>query len=793
MLALRSSMSDMEWLLDGEDGSSANVGDIVIYNKYVTRTVAVDGSADGAADGLDDQFSMDAEGENGAALEISGASALDAAPVAEDAPAAEPQTTTVTDAKPVETVGIVSSVDSDADTLTVISGDVDGKVAEVTLSNAEVLGVVSVAYAQYADEMLSSAVDGALKAPSMLTMAGEGSAILTSVHYVDYFNETRDTYNGGITKLTFKVDNNEQTGDFDLEFGKAVNAQFDYHVDAGVLSATNKTLTYKLPNGLEPPESKTVTIYNNQKPALEIGYQTFNKDGTTTLTFYPNLDYFDLTKGFDGSFYYDWEHTKAVTGGNKIQFPGGTTVTLKEPQDIKITKSQPSADDGTITEDSDGKTRIHYEVVVSTSQYGWKEPIWIQDGLRGSGGLSENGTLYDPNSFKLVKKDADGKETKIASLPNFERETFDKELDSRFFTGFEYADLPPLKAGEQYVLNYDVLTPTAYTDRALLDNVVNTEGAWDSSQVILVPYSKVAKYGYYNNSTGLIDWVIIIRNPYRADLGGYTVKDTLDNGATIKGDINLYITNPNDGHRLVTENIGGETFNIKFEDSYIATLAAGTKIEVTYSAVVNANAKVDSKENTNEAYLVYGSNHETTHGKTNTNLYQFDLIKYCGTSGKLLGGAQFKLYDAMTGGNKINLVKNEDGTYRVATAAEINGNKTVDYIETVAGKTVKISGLDKKVYYLEETVPPVGYNGLTERVTVDLSTGSKKVTNGYFTDGTYDEASADSIGGVAVVNNAGTILPGTGGIGTTIFYVIGGGLMAAAAILLITKKRMENH
>ncbi len=57
-------------------------------------------------------------------------------------PAVEPQTTTVTDAQPVETVGIVSAVDSDAGTLTVISGDVDGKVAEVTLSNAEVLGVV---------------------------------------------------------------------------------------------------------------------------------------------------------------------------------------------------------------------------------------------------------------------------------------------------------------------------------------------------------------------------------------------------------------------------------------------------------------------------------------------------------------------------------------------------------------------------------------------------------------------------------------------------------------------------
>ena len=222
VLALRSSMSDMDWLLDGEDGSAANVGDIVIYNKYVTRTVAVDSSADGAADDLDDLFSMDAEGENGAELETSGASALDTAPAAEDAPAAdsvitpdlpdtanpeqpaakpvdstgtsasgadtlipsvaspaaEPQTTTVTDAQPVETVGIVS--EADENTLTVISGDVDGKVAEVTLSNAEVLAVVDVAAAQYADEMLSSAVDGALKAPDMLTLAGEPTTVSTT-------------------------------------------------------------------------------------------------------------------------------------------------------------------------------------------------------------------------------------------------------------------------------------------------------------------------------------------------------------------------------------------------------------------------------------------------------------------------------------------------------------------------------------------------------------------------------------------------------------------------------------
>lgn len=273
----------------------------------------------------------------------------------------------------------------------------------------------------------------------------------------------------------------------------------------------------------------------------------------------------------------------------------------------------------------------------------------------------------------------------------------------------------------------------------------------------------------------------------------YVLHDTMSEGLTFNKDSVKVTVGTEEvattNYDVVTTGIGTETFNVKFKDEYIATLAAGTKIEVTYSAVVNAKAKVDSDKNTNEAHLVYGNKHETEKHETKTYLYEFDLIKFSGSTKKLLGGAQFKLYDAETGGNEIKLVKNEDDTYRVATATET----PVAYIETVAGKTVKISGLDKKVYYLEETVPPAGYNGLTQRVKVDLSTGSKKVTAGYFNDGTYDESLASSIGGVAVVNNAGTTLPGTGGIGTTIFYVIGGGLMAAAAILLITKKRMENH
>lgn len=296
VLALRSSMSDMDWLLDGEDGSAANVGDIVIYNKYVTRTVAVDSSADGAADDLDDQFSMDTDFENGAELETSGASALDAAPAAEDAPAAdsvitpdlpdtanpeqpaakpadstgtsasgadtlipsvvspaaEPQTTTVTDAQPVETVGIVSEADDD--TLTVISGDVDGKVAEVTLSSAEVLAVVDVAAAQYADEMLSSAVDGALKAPGMLTLAGEPMTASTTATLNDnWITGTTITLNGN----TYTVKGTPTTDAPTLPEGVSVtvndNVSLHYGFDIPDGSAQGvSTLTYKLPSHLIP-------------------------------------------------------------------------------------------------------------------------------------------------------------------------------------------------------------------------------------------------------------------------------------------------------------------------------------------------------------------------------------------------------------------------------------------------------------------------------------------------------------------------------------------------------------
>lgn len=386
VLALRSSMSDMDWLLDGEDGSAANVGDIVIYNKYVTRTVAVDSSADGAADGLDDQFSMDAEGENGAELETSGASALDTAPAAEDAPAAdsvitpdlpdtanpeqpaakpvdstgtsasgadtlipsvvspaaEPQTTTVTDAQPVETVGIVSEADDD--TLTVISGDVDGKVAEVTLSSAEVLAVVDVAAAQYADEMLSSAVDGALKAPDMLTLAGEPMTVSTATvgsaldgtNYVTDFKIQKQQGSQYVDVATSVV-TDQMHGYLELKDIPAQDiASHDYKVKVALPEAFDLQSVASETGDLIDPN------YTGPKGSVCGTYQFVEENGKWYVLFTYDRDFIHQdqvsnttkvrsTVNFD----FRWDQTKVTTGGSnefKVNEKAKVTIYIKREE-----------------------------------------------------------------------------------------------------------------------------------------------------------------------------------------------------------------------------------------------------------------------------------------------------------------------------------------------------------------------------------------------------------------------------------------------------------------------------
>ena len=260
----------------------------------------------------------------------------------------------------------------------------------------------------------------------------------------------------------------------------------------------------------------------------------------------------------------------------------------------------------------------------------------------------------------------------------------------------------------------------------------------------------------------------------------YKVTDTMEKGLSFNsGSIKIddAALDNNNATLTLKQKEGDPTFTLTFADSYVAG-KVGETIVVTYTATLNENAVVAG--NKNSATLHY-SNQHTVNKETTTYTHEFDLVKVDGTTNKLLDGAEFKLYTAKDGGEPIKFVAVEGG-YRVA-----NGDETgaVDTIK-VNGK-VHISGLDKVNYWLDETHAPAGYNKLTERQEVKLSEGSQNATleTGAIT-------WAEGNGGVVVKNNAGTVLPSTGGMGTTLFYVIGGGLMVAAVVLLVTKKRMEN-
>mgnify|MGYP004652370949 CR=1 FL=1 len=269
----------------------------------------------------------------------------------------------------------------------------------------------------------------------------------------------------------------------------------------------------------------------------------------------------------------------------------------------------------------------------------------------------------------------------------------------------------------------------------------------------------------------------------------YVVADTMEKGLSFISD-SLAVTYkdaPATANADYTLEPGknGTTFTLTFADSYVAD-KVGDAIVVTYNATLTKDAVVAGNDglagNKNSATLHYG-NKQTVNKETTTYTYEFDLVKVDGNTKKLLNGAEFKLYTTKDDTTALRFVKNGDGSYRVANGEEPGG--TVDTI-VVNGKT-HISGLDKVNYWLEETRAPDGYNKLTERQEVELSKGSQNATM---------EASAtawaEGNGGVVVENHAGTVLPSTGGMGTTLFYVVGGGLMVAALVLLVTKKRMEN-
>lgn len=245
----------------------------------------------------------------------------------------------------------------------------------------------------------------------------------------------------------------------------------------------------------------------------------------------------------------------------------------------------------------------------------------------------------------------------------------------------------------------------------------------------------------------------------------------------------------------------GASFAIAFPASYLEGIA-GQIIVVKYKATITNEAAIPEGGKTiileNEAKVKYGEDgeKETKPADEKTELYKFDLVKYDGTTKKLLDGAEFELYDGKDvtvtdgkatlndGAQPIKFVYNET-TKTYKTATEETGVTTTQTIIVKDGK-VTVDGV-KGTYYLKETKAPAGYNALSELVKVEVTANNLATITGE----TYTPGTESSPNGFGVENNSGSTLPSTGGIGTTIFYVVGSILVVGAAILLVTRKRVS--
>lgn len=293
-------------------------------------------------------------------------------------------------------------------------------------------------------------------------------------------------------------------------------------------------------------------------------------------------------------------------------------------------------------------------------------------------------------------------------------------------------------------------------------------------------------YGTSNNAS--IGDTVYFKTTITAQAGAknYVLHDTMTNSLTFNNDVKVIyngaeLSSPND-YTLSTSNTDNCTFEITFTESFLNTLPANAQIYVTYSATVNENAVVKVPM-TNRTHLTYGDNNtETNKPETTTKTFEMNVFKFYkdkndSTTEKGLVGAVFTLSKNENGSNPIKLIDKGSYIYRVAKKDETN---TITEVTTPSDGKFTIQGLGAGTYYLTETKQPDGYNKLKNPVTVVIANDGNV---------TVDGANADP---VKVLNKTGTVLPSTGGAGTTMIYLIGGALVLGSGVVLATKRRVKN-
>lgn len=676
VMALHSDLRGSQWLTDA-DGSTARPGDIVIYNTLTTEQVAVDESSYGIA-----LLDLDEDPDTAAQLTAS-----------------EPQvdTRTVT----TETVGVVSAVDPDAGTLTVISGNVDGKVAEVPVAMSDVTSVISVTGA-YAAETTAVAPEDPDSAGSQEELDGSYALLEDEDGFgatVDWVGDA-DPYgiallaagddhdlNTWITDVNYEKTTDGKTwtsigaGSVTVDSGTHVRVNLKYTVKPGVLTPTNNTLTYQLPKGLPMPDVTTGNIVDESDKdkagnAKVVGSFTVDTDGKVTLTFTDEKFIGTDDKGglpFTGTF------KAAVTASadnfedeKEIKFKDDCILTIKPKKaDIKISKGSSDRDSAFENHPENGTFINHYKVTVETTS-GTKEQVFLTDTLntnRNGENRSDylKGGKYLESSFELYKVDASGTKTKIMPVPVYQWTT-----DSNGYPQVVLGPLDPLEIGEKYIWYYDVQRNYADFDempggvgiinntaKAQAGNMVAQADAWYTCK-----NPRIEKKGQYDPNTGRIQWTITVKVPHSL-LGSYLLQgckitDDLPDGVKIVGDV-----------KVGNDTISAENF---LQNGYTIPAEYGeTELKITFETTT----PIGGGSVTNKAQILTKSNHTFEASDTvNIGKGDWSLSKSIATRGETptwnlsatnkAGEAEFTLWDVLDDAENDQGETKEDTHYAIA-------------------------------------------------------------------------------------------------------------------------------
>ncbi|BBD21776.1 SpaH/EbpB family LPXTG-anchored major pilin [Streptococcus constellatus] len=252
---------------------------------------------------------------------------------------------------------------------------------------------------------------------------------------------------------------------------------------------------------------------------------------------------------------------------------------------------------------------------------------------------------------------------------------------------------------------------------------------------------------------------------------GYVYHDKMTAGLKYNSDVKAYVDGtevPAANYEVTAEN--GDTFTVKFKDTYTATLEKGKKIVLKYSAVVTSDA-LSKNPAKNTASVSYGSNgsvNTTPESKTEVYNAKFTVTKHDDKS-KPLAGAGFVIKNAAG-----KYYKYDAATKTVTWVADIN--QATEHKSNAKGEVEAFAGLANGTYTLVEKTVPAGYN---------------KAADVTFTVAEHNYTAANLEQKATVVNKPGTELPRTGGLGTMLLTLVGSILVIGVGVLIVTKKRMS--